>query len=313
MRQRLFVKNRNLSFLILLLFSFELRGQVSEPKGELTLYARATQIGTVANRIFRDDRGREVKVIYYTGGGSLAGPYREELLQVQSIHVHTYDEYNCHIRSENYEPGMRLRSTERVRCLERTATPHLSTVYDARGIKVSERRHTESGGTQTVVYFDATGDQVVAISGELPADTDLASGWGEEFNGFACGIAANRSRGRQEELEVNVSIRNLGYHRDGVVMIAPVRVELRDRNGRVIERKAAYREDESKAQAGECPTHLSHNAPSVGRSQVRAGFRLQEQFDRLNPGNYTVTITCCVSGVPGRIVSNTILLEVENG
>jgi len=104
----------NGTLIILLLLSIVVRAQVSDPKSELRLYSRATQIGTTASREFKDDKGRIVKVIYYTGGGSFGGPYREELLREQSIRSYTYDDHNCRIRGERYEPGMKLslRSTK---------------------------------------------------------------------------------------------------------------------------------------------------------------------------------------------------------
>ena len=311
MPQQVFETNRHLSLIILLLFSVVLRAQVAQPNGELRVYPRATQIGTVASRTFKDDQGRTVKVIYYFGGGSFEGPYREDLLREQSIHLYKYDNHDCRIKSESYEPGMRLSRTAEVRCFDGTATPYLTTVCDARGIKQTETRHTASGSTQTVLYFDHAGDKVVAINGDLPIDTDLTSGWGVVFSGFACGIAANRERGRQEELAVHVSIKNISHDGDGVVMISPVLVELKNSSGRVIERKEAYRKDESKTQFDGCPTYMSQGAPFAGRSQLQPGYGLGEQYDRLVPGKYTLTITYCVSGVPGRLVSNTILLEVE--
>ena len=310
MSQPDFRTSGSLSLIVLLLSSVVVRGQVADPKGELRLYTRATQIGTVASRTFKDDKGRDVKVIYYSGGGSFEGPYREELLREQSIHTYTYDTHNCRIKSETYQPGMKLSRTEEVRCLDGTATPNLTIVRDVRDIKKAESRHTASGGTQTVLYFDDDGNEVVAINGELPKDTDLANGWGVVFNGFACGIAANRKKGRQEELEIHATIKNIS-HDGAVIMMSPVLLELKDSTGRVIERKAAYRNDESKTQFEVCPTYMSQGTPQFGRSQPQPGYRLGEQYDRLAPGKYSLAISYCVAGVPGRLVSNTILLEVE--
>ncbi len=295
----------------LLLLSVTLCAQVAEPKGELTLYNRATQIGTVANRQFKDDKGRIVKVIYYTGGGSFEGPYREELLREQSIHLYTYDDHNCRVKCESYEPGMKLRSTEEVRCFEGTGTPSLTTVRDVRYIKQTETRHTISGSTQTTLYFDRDGDKVVAINGELPTDADLAHGWGQMLNGLACGIAANREKGRQEDLQVHVTIKNVNHNTQGVLMISPILVELKDHAGRVIQRKAAYTRQQTKIESGECPTYLGQGAPLAGRAQPQTGYELGEQYDRLAPGRYSITITYCVSGQREKLVSNTIPLDVE--
>ena len=313
MHQHSCYRNCVLRLTTLLLFSVVVRGQVAEPNGELRLYPRATQIGTVASRTFKDEQGREVKVIYYTGGGSFESPYREELLSEQSITQYEYDDHNCRIKSQRFDPGMKLRTTAQVLCVDGTATPSLSTVYDARGIRLTETRHTASGSTETVLYLDNTGDKVVAINGKLPIDTDLINGWGEAHGGFACGIAANRERGRQEDLQIYVSIKNISHEREGVVMISPVRVELKDSSGRGIERKPVYRNDESTTQVEGCSTYLGQGAPSVGRSQPQPGYSLGEQYDRLAPGKYTVTITYCVPGVPGRLVSNAIVVEVDSG
>jgi hypothetical protein len=309
------MKTRDLNtiviLIILLLLSVTARSQVAEPKGELRLYSRATQIGTVASREFKDAKGRIVKVIYYTGGGSLEGPYREELLREQSIRSYTYDDHNCRIWSESYEPGMKLSRTEEVRCFGGTATPGLTTVRDARGIKQAETRHRTTGSTQTTLYFDKDGDKVVAINGELPTDTDLAHGWGQMLNGLACGIAANREKGRQEDLQVQVTIKNVNHDSNGVLMISPVLVELKDVTGRVIERKSAYTRQQTKIESDECPTYMNQGAPLAGRAQPQPGYELGEQYNRLAPGKYSITITYCVTGLREKLVSNSIPIEVE--
>jgi hypothetical protein len=67
--------------------------------------------------------------------------WREDLLREQSIHTYTYDDHDCRIKSESYEPGMKLSRTEDVRCLDGTATPRLTTIRDARGVKQAETSH----------------------------------------------------------------------------------------------------------------------------------------------------------------------------
>ena len=53
-----------IAFSFWLLLSISVRAQDRESKGELHIYPRATQIGIVANREFKDQKGRVVKVIY---------------------------------------------------------------------------------------------------------------------------------------------------------------------------------------------------------------------------------------------------------
>src|SRR5215468_9902756 len=64
---------------LVLLVSITARAQEAEPKGELRIYPRPTQIGTVANRQFKDAKGRVVKVIYYMYATPSMSNFREEL------------------------------------------------------------------------------------------------------------------------------------------------------------------------------------------------------------------------------------------
>jgi hypothetical protein len=94
-------------------------------------------------------------------------------------------------------------------------------------------------------------------------------------------------------------------------MISPVLVELKDHTGRVIERKSAYTRQQTKSESNECPSYMNQGAPLAGRAQPQPGYQLGEQYDRLAPGKYWITITYCVTGLRGKLVSNTISLEVE--
>jgi len=304
---------RNVSgmfLVILLLLCRSASAQVTEQKGELRLYDMATQIGTTAMREFKDDKGRVVKTIYYTGGGGgINGPYLEELLSEQSIHVYAYDEYGCRIRSEHYAPGMKLSSTGEVRCLDGTATPQLTTVSDARGVKQFETRHTPSGGTRTRLYLDHDGEKVIGIIGDTPTDVDLAHGWGEEAGGFAIGVAANRERGRQQDLQVSVTIKNAADRSESALMVSLVRVELKDSAGRLIEPKAAYKNRGEVTNSEECSG--GWGVPFLGRSQWLPSYDLGEQYEPLSPGKYSFTVTHCLSANRGLLISNTIYVEIE--
>ena len=136
---------------ILLLLSIPVSAQ--EPEGKLRIYERATQIGTVASREFKDDKGRLVKVIYYSHADTTTNDFRE-----QSTRTFDYDEYGCPIKSGSYDRTSKLTRTDEVRCVEGTATPSLTIVRNALGIKHGEIRHTATGGTQTALQFDNTGE-----------------------------------------------------------------------------------------------------------------------------------------------------------
>jgi len=301
------------SLIILLLLSISVRAQEPEPKGELRIYHRGTQIGTAAAREFKDDKGRLIKAIYYTytGESDSGGNFREELLREQSTSTFEYDESGCPSKSKNYDRGFKLLHTYEVTCFEGTATPKLTIIRNSHGVKTAEKRHTATGAGRAMLYFDSDGDKVVGISGELPADADLVHGWGDPLRGFALGIAGNREKGQQEELRVHVTIKNVSHDAEPLVMISPIQIELKDASGRLVEPKTAYRPNLAQIQSDECPSYMKEGAPGTGRSQFKASYALGEQFNRLAPGNYSITVAYCVSGVSGRLVSNTIVLEVE--
>lgn len=300
----------SITLCLLLLLSISAHAQDPESKGELRIYHRATQIGTVASREFKDDKGRVVKVIYYTHADLNSSNFREESLRVQSSSTFDYDEYGCPIKSQSYDHKAKLTRIEELRCVEGTATRRLAIIRNGQGIKQGEARYTATGSAQTVLHFDSNGEKVIAITGELPRDTDLIHGWGNVLHGFALGIAANREKGRQQDLNVHVSLKNVGNDA-GQIMVSPVLVELKNSNGQAIELKPPYRINPYQTQFNHCPSYMQMGAPRLGWAQPQYNYNLGEQYERLSPGKYSITVTYCVQGQSERLVSNTIEIEVE--
>lgn len=284
-----------------------------EDKGELRLYHRATQIGTTANRTFKDARGRVVKVIYYTGGGGFEGPYSEELLREQSIETYDYDEQNCRTKSARYAPGMKLLYTTEVICGIGTDTPALSKTIDAGGVTTSITIHKEDGGSGTSLFLGDDGDRLVAIDGKKPKSIDLVDGWGEAVSGFQVGIAAGREKGRQGVMRVWVTIRNVAHDAEGVVMVAPLEIELRDAEGRLVKTKPEWATEQPGPLPGQCPAlgRTGQGAPFVGESDHLRAYELGEYFNALSPGKYSFKVKHCLSTTHLPLVSNTIHIEIQ--
>jgi len=295
----------------LILPSIFATAQENDAKGELHLYNRPTQIGTAANREFTDDKGRIYKIIYYTSLTGLEAAVREDQLRVQSISKFTYDDNNCQIKQETFSAEMKLLRVNDVKCFEGTSTPSLTISSDARGVKQMETRHSTSGSTKTSFYFADDGKKITGINGQLPTDIDLTNGWGEEFSGFACSIAANRERGRQQDLQIHVTIKNLHQEKSYNVMISPIDVELKDSSGRFVAHRDSYERTEPAKLRDGCPIYLDQGAPQIGHAQLQAGLELGTNYDQLAPGKYSLRISYCLSGVSGYLVSNTIFLQVE--
>jgi hypothetical protein len=283
------------------------RAQEDVQTSQLQIYDRPTQAGTVADRVFKDSKGRVVKNILYTGGGP--APYHEELLQVYLISIAKYGPNDCVVRAATYWPGMILKSMIEGTCWPGTATPKLTVFRDAHGVRTQEARHKTEAGKSTVLLFDATGEKVVAIKSLTPDDIDLAHGWGKEVGGVACGIAANRERGRQEDMELFITIKNSSYRRDRVPTVSPVAVELKDSAGRLVRPKAELAAKEAKIAPNVCPPF--GELPLIGESRLLTSYRLGERYDGLAPGKYEMTVRLCSPVISGLLVSNTLLLEIE--
>jgi hypothetical protein len=283
--------------------------------GELHLYSHSTQIGVVANREFKDTKGRVVKVIYYTGGTSeFNGPFREELLQEHSIHTFQFDDNDCSIKSESFAPGMKPSGSSETICFEGTSEAKLITIRNARGIKTVEIRKIlkdDHSRTKSTLFFDATGEKVVALDGDIPTDVDLLHGWGEPLNGLALGIAANREKGRLEELQVWSSLKNIDDAGERMPRIWPLLIELKDSNGRFIEPTAQYADDMNQFQSEECPRDKDWGAPFAGSSQLQRGFSFRDRYGQPAPGRYSITIKYCLGDTGKLLLSNTIDVEIE--
>jgi hypothetical protein len=292
---------------LLLLLDSRAYAQDDVQTSELHIYDRPTQAGTVADRVFKDSKGRVVKTVIYTGGGP--APYREELLRVYLITIAKYGPDDCVVRAATYWPGMILKSMIEGTCWPGTATPKLTVIRDAHGVRTQETRHKTQGGKSSVLLFDATGEKVIAIKSQTPDDVDLVHGWGKEVGGLACGIAANRERGRQEDLELFVTVKNISFRQDRVTTVSPVAVELKDSAGLLIGPKAEFASKEAKIAPSTCPPF--GEAPIVGESRLLTSYRLGERYVGLAPGKYEMTVRLCSRLISGLLVSNTLLLEIE--
>jgi hypothetical protein len=292
---------------LLLLLDSKAYAQADVQTSQLHIYDRPTQAGTVADREFRDSKGRVVRSVVYTGGGP--APYREELLRVYLISIAKYGANDCVVRAATYWPGMILKSMIEGTCWPGTANPKLIVVRDAHGVRTQETRYKAEAGKKTVLLFDATGEKVIAIKSQTPDDVNLAHGWGNEVGGFACGIAANRERGLQEDMELFVTVKNINFRRDRVSMVSPLVAELKDSAGRVVGPKAELAAKEAKISPNTCPPFSE--LPLVGESLLLTSSRLSERYDRLAPGKYEMTVRLCSPVISGLLISNTLLLEIE--
>ncbi len=306
--------------------------------GRLEIYDFMTQNGTIARRTFLDGAGRVSKEIYYTmfsARRSASGTPPEEMAIGSQVLYH-------------YENG-RLVSTE---AFDGAMKPQGSQHYEygpdgevirewslrADGTKEFETRRAAQptpsrfpsirGRALTELYFDATGTRLLNLRGELPADIDLPQGWGSSAANLACGIVLSRERGRPEQIQVHVSLKNTDAPRlpavgggsggfGGTVpapLVPPLNNDamgaaefiLRDARGSQVAERTLLPDKEAHY------VYLRNADLRPGTAGVISPeYELASRFPSLAPGRYTLRLRLTVPGRAASVLSNEVVLTVE--
>ena len=305
---RSFCKLILLTFAFIALVTDRSTAQSADAGGKLTIYGMMTQVGIVAKREFLDGQRRVYKTIYYAAPqhtGSPTGPYFEKDLQARSVVVNFYDEFSCVVREERSEPPGRLASTIERKCVFGTAIPEQTIYRNHRGIR--ERQTTKTG----TLHFSSDGKKVVAMNASLPQKTDLVNGWGRKEGGMAIGIAVNQPKGRQQELTIYQTTKNIDRSSDKTIWISPLEYELTHSSGRVIPYRGTLNNRGQKIPNVEnCPGMYAISAPRPGTAQSGGPIALLDHYDPLPIGEYRFKMKLCVSGASQPLVSNMITFEV---
>jgi hypothetical protein len=138
--------------------------------GALEIYPRATQIGTIARRVFTDERNRPFRAIYYRAKFFSIQPKDDSDLVPYETRLYSYDEVGREVWMGEYSPELILRRS-------------LETLYDASGqLQARQWRDTDGivryqiryagGRSVSHLHYDATGSRVIKVQGEIPAWVD---------------------------------------------------------------------------------------------------------------------------------------------
>ena len=283
--------------------------------GVLTIYEVASQIGTVANRAFRDSQGRLSKTIYYSAEPfRLQGPYTEESLRVQSVVIYKYDDQGREWREEHHGPDMRLQRIKETAYQDSRKTLVWRRADETRAyeIRYSETREISH------LYFDDSGRNLVGLRGAMPPDLDLAWGWGTPAEGLACGIGVNRTSGPLEDIRVYVTVRNLTEFPAKVVTAVQyhvIQMQLRDEVGRLVPQNTDYikERDRDLIRMNRGTAEAVQTIPPNHAGHFAGGYKLTEWYEGLTPGTYRLTIRRRASGEDFPLVSNVLVLEIQAG
>jgi len=291
-----------------------------EQDGELTIYGVITQIGTVAKRTFRDNAGRITKTIYYTldyrnlpNPFSLREPVTEEMLAVQSINIHYYDQQGRQDRVEHYTPAFAL---SRI----------MQTKYDPNGGKIAtvwlrpnESREYEiryrNNRSISHLYFDDTGRKLIAVRGPVPKNMDLAYGWGRPVDGLSCGIAPRKRSALAKDINISVTVRNLTELPAKIITTLPyqtIQMELRNTKGALVPQNTDYIEKRNKEllRMNNGLRESLQTIPPHQAGHYSSGYKLNQWYGEVQSGKYYLTVKRRASGKDFSLVSNTVTINI---
>ncbi len=327
-----------LSSLALVALSSARQATQPDAEGKLTLYDTMTEIGTVGRREFHDESGHLAKVIVYTcawpttcsaGAAtsvpvrvSLRGPFDPNSLAVCWIETYDYDEDGRQVRASTYSSRGVLSgfgtcaydSDGWLRCMKHF-TPDGRRHYEIRyapprpsdmvGKDPSWR--PKRGREQSHLYFDESGERLVAVRGVLPDDLAWIWGWGPEGGGLCCAIAPYCASGPLAKIRVALTVRNaMEAPRNVAIGSGTYRPILRDSAGRVVTISEA-----SKGARGLRVSQPGGLYTRPGEGAHWDTLELASWYDSLTPGDYSLQVEYRGDETEWRFVTNTITISIR--
>jgi hypothetical protein len=270
--------------------------------GELHPVEGAT--GVTAVRTFKDGRGNPTRKIFYVPHRpphALQPAPAEDALLEHSTEVYHYDADGRLILTATYDSGRRLFSSRQLNYWPdgKLKLEQYCRYATGRAVVVSQRRFA-ADGDRTDLTWDEGGRRLTSISGLVPADVDLADGWGPATAGLRCGIVSDKGPGLPAGVGVFLSIKNVS---DTALALPQaevgrlVRPELTDAAGRAL----PY--SQGKIQRLLKLTYAGPNslAPNHATSSFYA---LADWYGKVPPGRYMLLLRRLT------LVSNTVAVEI---
>lgn len=270
-----------------------------------------SEVGVTTIRNFKDERGNRTRRIFYVPNrppyAAQPPPGRDSLLEY-GTEVCRYDANGRLILLANYDGDRRLFSWRELSYWP-DGKPKLDQYYQyaaGRAVVVTQRRFA-ADGDRTNLMWDDDGRRLISISGLVPADVDLAEGWGPVGEGLQCGIVSDRGSGpggKTGALGVYLSIKNVSETVQALPqaeVVKLVRPELIDAAGRIV----PY--DESKVQGRLKTTYPGPTflAPNHAASNFYA---LEDWYGKIPPGHYKLLLRR--AGGQFDLVSNTVAVDI---
>ncbi|MCF6286313.1 MAG: hypothetical protein L3K26_14150, partial [Candidatus Hydrogenedentes bacterium] len=296
----------------------------NEDSGKLSIYSSETSVGTVAKRVFLDEKGRDWKVIHYRrrwpwANGKYPPRPRKNLeslgekdLEAVFVRIRLYDEMGRVRRVENRSPEMVLLGTwDTLYSGDAKTSVHRTSV----GIRTYEVRRIP-GREVSHLYFDDSGERLVALKGLLPDDVDLADGWGEDTGGLACGIGVNRTQGTLGDISVSVTINNRTGHDADIVSCRAyhvLQVELRNAGNSIVQQDVE-KLSERDAYLTRINSYAKENMQTLrpNCAATYENFELGDWYSDLPADTYYLTVKRRAAEKGFVLTSNTLKLAIQD-
>ncbi len=167
---------------------------------------------------------------------------------------------------------------------------------------------------KTVLEFDDSGENLIAIRGQLPDDIDLAYGWGPLIKGLSLGIGANTLKGSLDDICITESVKNLSSTQKlllSTFWYHLIKMELHDSTGKVV----LQDEQQIKKRTTEFirrnhGIHEGSRSSEPGDAQSFGDYQLNLWYSDLAPGKYTLVVKRRSTGDVFDLLSNTLSLEI---
>ncbi len=302
-------------------------------EGELTFYEMMTQTGIVARRDFHDDSGRLIKRVFYAPArpttvslssqpapSAVRGPFDPNQLAVRSTETYDYDRRGWLTRTSTYDPDGALtgyaghqHDSAGGLCATVNFTADGRRSYEVRfgaegpgGAAKPGPGGPARGRVRSHLYFEDSGQRLVAVRGALPEDQTWTWGWGSEKEGLSCAVAPQREAAPLGEMQVALTVRNLASSpREVAAGRGSYRPILRDADGQIVPIA-----EKSSGAAG-----LREPSPTTALTQPREmfhwdAFDLASWYPELAPGRYSLQVEYRGDSPEWLLVSNAVTITI---
>jgi hypothetical protein len=268
--------------------------------GELTWLERGLSNGVVARRKFvqQGEVVREIQYQFKPGTTLEARAAKSPATLAEYSTVVKEYEGGRLVRTLLYDTVRELYAYSTVRYgSDGQKTAEIS--FSPEGVRRVEQRFRAGDKRRDQLQFDAqTGKRLLCFDGRVPADIDLAEGWGEASGGLKYGVAVSASSPDVVVCTVkNVSDTEIEVPRD--TLARQVRMELTDAEGNLVKYNEKSFEISGRATVG----GIGKLTPGHGKSEF---YRLADWYGKLQPGTYKLRLLRLGADGKHSLVSKTL-------